>query len=174
MRTVVGARECPRLLGVRRVAPIVVGVVVVLALPSEAAPQLDARTATVRLVSIETYSKVFTDRPPINQASRGDVILVASTLRNATAQLGRPKGAAVGEDTVVVTIRSRTEADVIVESTLPGGTVRGAGRVRLGSKQTFLVTGGSGRFARARGTGESTALGPNSSGRLKVYRLRLP
>jgi hypothetical protein len=159
---------------VKWVAPIAVSLTVVLALPAQAVRQLDARTMTIRLVSTETYSKVFTDRPPINQASKGDVILVASTLRNAVAQFGRPKGAVVGEDTVVFTIHTRTEADVIVESNLPGGWLRGAGRVRFGPKQTFSVTGGRGRFAKARGTGESTALGPNSSRRLKLYRLRLP
>jgi hypothetical protein len=159
---------------VQWVASIGVSLAVVLALPAQAVRQLDARTMTIRLVSTETYSKVFTDRPPINQASKGDVILVASTLRNAVAQFGRPKGAVVGDDTVVFTIRSRTEADVIVESDLPGGWLRGAGRVRFGPKQTFLVTGGRRRFAKARGTGESTALGPNSSRRLRLYRLRLP
>lgn len=156
------------------VAPIVVSLVVVLAPPAHAVRQRDARTMTIRLVSIETYSKVFTDRPPINQASRGDVILVASTLRNAVAQFGRAKGRVVGDDTVVFTVRSRTEADVIVETNLPGGWLRGTGRVRFGPKQTFPVTAGRGRFAGARGTGESAAVGPNSGRRLKLYRLRLP
>ena len=154
------------------VAPIAVSLAVVLALPAQA--ELDARTLTIRLVSTETHSKVFTDRPPINRASNGDVILVASTLRNAVEQFGRPKGAVVGDDTVVFTIRSRTEAHVVVETNLPGGWLRGAGRVRFGPKQAFPVTGGRGRFAKARGTGESTALGPASSRRLKLYRLRLP
>ena len=107
--------------------PIAVSITVVLALPAQAERRLDARTMTIRLVSTETYSKVFTDRPPINQASKGDVILVAPTLRNAVAQFGWPKGAVVGDDTVVFTIRSRTEADVIVESDLPGGWLRGDG-----------------------------------------------
>ena len=157
-----------------RAASFLVSLTVVLAVPTQAERRLDAQTMTLRLVSTEAYSKVFTDRPPINQAGKGDVILVASRLRNAVAQFGRPKGALVGDDIVVFTIRSRTEADVIVNSTLPGGALHGAGRVRLGPKQTFAVTGGKGRFAKARGTGESTALGPNSGRRLKVYRLRLP
>ena len=63
-------------------------------------------TMTIRLVSTETYSKVFTDRPPIEQNSKGDVILVGSTLRNAVAQFGRPKGAVVGDDIVIFTIRT--------------------------------------------------------------------
>ena len=64
---------------------------------------------TIRLVSTETYSKVFTDRRPINQASKGRCDSGGLDARNAVAQFSRPKGAVVGDDTVVFTIRSRTE-----------------------------------------------------------------
>jgi hypothetical protein len=153
----------------------VLGSLIVLTLPAQAAPPGEAAPITIRLISLETYSKVLTDRAPTNEASEGDVLVVGSTLRNAVAQFGRSKGAAVGEDTAVFTIRSRTRADVIVESTLPGGWLRAAGRVRLGPKQTYPVTGGRGRFANARGTGEAVALVHQGQGnrRLKVYRLAL-
>jgi hypothetical protein len=159
---------------VKWVPPIAVSLFVVLALPAQAVRQADIRTMTIRLVSTDADSRFLTDRPPLEQAGKGDVIVVDSTLRNAVAQFGRAKGAVVGNDTVIFTIRSRTDADVIVESSLPGGWLRAGGRARLGPKQTYSVTGGGGRFAGARGTGESVALGPSSNRRLKLYRLRLP
>jgi hypothetical protein len=155
---------------------LALGGLIILTLPAHAARQGEATTMTIRLISTETYAKVLTDRAPTNEASRGDVIVVGSTLRNAVAQFGRPKGAAVGEDTVIFTMRSRTRAEVIVESTLPGGWLRAAGRVRLGPRQTYPVTGGRGRFANARGTGESVAYTVRQgqgNRRLKVYRLVL-
>ncbi len=157
------------------VRTLALGSLIVLTLPAPAAPQGEATTMTIRLISTATYSKVLTDRPPTNEASKGDVLVVGSALRNAVAQFGRSKGAAVGKDTVILTIRSRTRADVIVESTLPGGWLRAAGHVRLGPRQTYPVTGGRGRFANARGTGEAIALVHEGQGnkRLKVYRLVL-
>ena len=124
------------------VRTLALGSLIVLTLPAPAAPQGEATTMTIRLISTATYSKVLTDRPPTNEASKGDVLVVGSALRNAVAQFGRSKGAAVGKDTVILTIRSRTRADVIVESTLPGGWLRAAGHVRLGPRQTYPVTGG--------------------------------
>jgi hypothetical protein len=130
---------------------------------------------TIRLISTDRVdAKIITDRAPVGQASTGDLIVTTATLRNAVPQFGRRKGVIVGSDTTVFRIRSRTQADLIVETDLPGGSLRGAGRVRLGPEQTYRVTGGKGRFAKARGTGESLALGPQSSRRLKIYRLRLP
>jgi hypothetical protein len=75
---------------------LVLGGLIILTLPAHAAPQADATRMTIRLLSTETYSKVLTDRAPTNETSRGDVIVVGSTLRNAVAQFGRPKGAAGG------------------------------------------------------------------------------
>jgi hypothetical protein len=129
----------------------------VITLPAHAAGHDESAKLTVRLVSTDAYSKVLADRAPANEVSKGDVIVVESKLRNAVAQFGRPKGAVVGGTTWVFTIRTPASAHLIVLSRLPGGDLRGAGRVRLGPKQTFSVTGGSGRFANARGTGESVA-----------------
>ena len=98
---------------------------------------------TIRLISTDTGSTVLTERPPIGQASKGDFIVVSAKLRNAGAQFGRPKSAVVGNASYVFTFRSQTVADVIVESTLPGGRLRTAGPARLNTgKHTFTVTGG--------------------------------
>ena len=132
------------------------------------------RRAPSKRAATITLTRAVDDR--LNEASEGDALIVESTLRNAVGQFGRAKGALVGQDTVFLTLRSPRYADVIVESKLPGGSLRAAGRVRLGPRQTYRVTGGRGRFAHARGTGAAVALVHEGQGnrRLKVYRLVLP
>jgi hypothetical protein len=157
------------------VRSLALGTLIALALPAQS-EQADATTITIRLISTTTDGKVLTDRAPMHEVSKGDLLIVESTLRNAVAQFGRPKGAVVGYDSVIFQMRSRTQADVTVESRLPGGWLLAGGRVRLGARQTYPVTGGRGRFANARGTGEAVALVRQGQGdrRLKTYRLRLP
>jgi len=60
--------------------------------PTDGARRVGAETMTIRLVPTATDSTVLTDRPPIRQVSKGDVLVVWSKLRNAVAQFGRPKG----------------------------------------------------------------------------------
>jgi hypothetical protein len=132
---------------------------------------------TIRLVSTATDSTVLTDRPPTRQVSKGDVLVVWSKLRNAVAQFGRPKGAVVGDAASTFRILSGTDAEVTVVANLPGGMLRAEGRSRLGGKQSYAVTGGHGRFAKAHGRVESVAIGSrwgSSDRRLDVYRLQLP
>ena len=149
-----------------------------LALPVHAASHAATRTITLRLISTTHEGKTLVDRAPKHVVSKGDVIVTSSLLRNAVAQLGRPKGAVVGGDSATFTILTNTHADLKVEMSLPGGTLLWAGgRVRLGAVQTYAVTGGTGRFARARGTGESRAVVTRSGSadrRTKVYHLRGP
>ena len=150
---------------------------VCVALPVQAASHADTRTITIRLISTGYEGQTLVDRAPMQVVSKGDVIVATSFLRNAVAQFGRAKGAVVGGDSATFTVLTTTHADLRVEVSLPGGTLRAGGRVRLGSVQTYAVTGGTGRFARARGTGESRALASKWGGgnrRMNVYRLRLP
>ena len=164
---------------VRRVSRTLVAALLcmlLVALPVQAAPHAGTRTITIRLISTPYSAETIVDRAPKHLASKGDVIVTTSFLRNAIAQLGRPKGAVVGGDSATFTILTSTHADLSVEMSLPGGTLRAGGRVRLGHVQTYPVTGGTGRFAHARGTGESRALASkwgSSNRRLKVYRVRL-
>jgi hypothetical protein len=153
---------------------LVLGLVVLLAFPAHGARQTKTASMTIRLVSTETYSKTLTDRPPISQVSKGDLVLVESTLRNAVAQFGLAKGAVVGNERAIFKVRSSSQADLVVESDLPRGSLRAEGRIHFGGKQTYAVTGGLGRFAHARGTGEARALGCHCNRRLKTYRLQLP
>jgi hypothetical protein len=152
---------------------VALGGLIVLLLPATARPT-DRSTVTIRLISTTIDVRVLRDRAPIREDSKGDVVVLRSTLRNAVAQLGRPKGAVVGHDTVVFTILTpNRRADMTVQSELPGGRLLAGGIVRLGRRQTYPVTGGSGRFANAHGTGETVALGVSGDRRSKVYRLVL-
>jgi hypothetical protein len=147
------------------------------ALPVQAAPLAGTRMITVRLVSTGYEGQTVVDRAPKRVLSKGDVIVTTSFLRNGVAQFGRPKGVVVGGDHATFTILTSTHADLRVEMSLPGGTLRAGGRVRLGPTQTYAVTGGTGRFVHARGTGESRSVANkwgSGNRRLKVYRLRLP
>ena len=147
------------------------------ALPVHAASNAGTRTITIRLISTTYDAKTIADQAPKNVASKGDVIVTTSWLRNAIAQFGLPKGAVVGGDNATFTILTNTQADLRLEMSLPGGTLRAGGRVRLGPVQTYPVTGGTGKFVHARGTGESRALASkwgSSDARVQVYRLQFP
>jgi hypothetical protein len=134
-------------------------------------------TTTINLISGNARESV-TDKAPKELArgvaSRGDVIQGTSVLRNAVRQFGKPSGAVVGRDSYSFTFVSPTEAVIDVRVQLPGGTLRARGRMRVsqGDRIVVTVTGGTGKFAGARGTGEARALSPNES--LNVYRLRFP
>jgi hypothetical protein len=146
------------------------------ALPVQAAPHVGTRMITVRLISAGYEGQTVVDRAPKHALSKGDVIVTTSFLRNAVAQFERPKGAVVGGDSATFTILTSTQAELKVEMSLPGGTLRAGGHVRLGPTQTYAVTGGTGRFVHARGTGESRAVANkwgSGNRRLTVYRLRL-
>jgi hypothetical protein len=143
-------------------------------LPVQAAGAREA-SRTIRLVSVATGLQVRVDKPPTQELSRGDVVRITSVLRNEVAQFGRPKGAAVGRDVGTLTIVSATRADVAGTATLPGGTIRFAGRSTVSSpRETIAVIGGTGTFAGARGTLEVTSLGTGGTRARNVYRLRLP
>jgi hypothetical protein len=134
-------------------------------------------TTTINLISGNARESV-TDKAPKELArgvaSRGDVIRGTSVLRNAVRQFGKPSGAVVGRDSYSFTFVSPTEAVIAVRVVLPGGTLIARGRMRVsqGDRIVVTVTGGTGKFAGARGTGEARALSPNES--LNVYRLRFP
>lgn len=170
-------RQCPdrgiRYAHVTRALILAVSILLA-ACPLQAASQVHARTITIRLIATEDSAKRIEDRAPEFVTSKGDVIVVNSLLRNAVAQLGRPKGAVVGGDSATFTVLTTRQGDLSIEMRLPGGILWAGGRVRFGPVQTYSVTGGTERFRHARGTGESRAVGTSGNRRLKVYRLRLP
>jgi hypothetical protein len=134
----------------------------------------DSKAMTIRVTSTTTALEVVKDRAPTNVLSAGDVIRARSTLRNAAAQFGRPKGAVVGRDVGVVTLVSSTEGNVKVTTSLPGGTIRSSGKDTPVPNQSLRVIGGTGTFAGARGVLEVRTLDLRSRRALNVYRLQLP
>ena len=144
---------------------------VVSALPAHAARSSEFRTMTIRLISVTTQSEILVDRAPKNSFGIGDVIWTKSTLRNQVAQFGRSKGSLVGTDVATFTFVSNAKGDVKLTTTLPGGTLRAAGRVGPGQVGSIRVLGGTGAFAGAHGVCETLNQGRD---RVNVYRLQLP
>ena len=141
------------------------------AIPAQGA---DSKSMTIRLTSATTAVEVLRDREPTNVVSAGDVLRARSTLRNAVAQFGRPKGAVVGRDVGVVTMVAAAEGNVKVIATLPGGTIRLSGRDTAVPNESLRVTGGTGKFAGALGVVAVRLLDVRIRRALNVYRLQLP
>ena len=144
------------------------------ALPAQAAQHAESEATTIRLVSITTKYRVLVDTARKGEPDAGDVVWARSTLRNAVPQFGKPKGAIVGSDVGTFTVVSGSVGDVKVAVTLPGGTLRTAGRIRDNTVQVTRVTGGTGTYAGARGTCEVRPIGASAHKASNVYRLRLP
>jgi hypothetical protein len=149
--------------------------VLAIALPSQAALDTQATTLTIRLVSVTTQVRLQRDVAPKNVASKGDVLWQKSVLRNAVAQFGKPKGALVGSDTGTMTLVSARVVDTKGTAVLPGGTIRFAGRItEAASEENISVTGGTGRYAGAKGRLEVRSLDASGTKTTNVYRLTLP
>jgi hypothetical protein len=157
----------------RRVVVLMCGVLVV-AFAAQAAPASESKSMTIRLVSITTRYKVLKDVAPKNEFNKGDVLWARSTLRNEVAQFVRPKGAVVGSDISTFRAVSAVAGDMRVIATLPGGTLRAAGRISQGHLQRVAVLGGTGVFAGARGVAVTTPLDASGDRARNVYRLQLP
>jgi len=148
-----------------------------IALPAQAGRQNARAALTIRLIVTPASSRFLIDHAPKAYPSKGDVLRETSTLRNAVVQFGRPKGAIVGRDTWITTIVIAPFGTASVKSTtsVPGGTIRGAGAVNFANTaSTFRVLGGTGRYANARGTISLRNLDANGKRGLGVYRLQLP
>jgi hypothetical protein len=141
------------------------------AIPAQGAA---SKAMTLRLTSTTTALELVKDSEPTNVLSTGDVVRARSTLRNAVAQFGRPKGTVVGRDVGVVTMVSSAEGTVKVTATLPGGTIRSTGKDTAVPNQSLRVVGGTGKFAGARGVLAVRTLDVRSRRALNVYRLQLP
>ena len=109
------------------------------------------------------------DKPP-KGPSRGDRLLARSRLLNVARQFGKPAGALVGRDQALMTLTSGRAGRVAGIATLPGGTIRFGGAIRLDAAQSIPVIGGTGRYAKARGT---LFVGDGDSP-INTYHLRLP
>src|SRR6516162_1145848 len=61
---------------------------------------------TLRFVWTQSKERLAVDLPPKGKVNRGDVINARSVLRNAVAQLDRPKGAVVGHEVAILRVVS--------------------------------------------------------------------
>src|SRR5437867_9194123 len=130
-----------------------------------------AQSTIVIRLNLEDVSRRLTDRPP-KGPSAGDTELTTSRLRNAVAQLGRPKGAYVGSDRVMITVLGPKSGTIDGVVKLPGGTIKLRGRLRVLAHGAIApLDGGTGAFAGARGTAST---GRADGKVLQVYRVRLP
>ena len=154
----------------RRPLLILAGTLVAVAAPAAAAPA--AGTPRVLLViqvkSVDAGTRV--DDSPPKGISKGDRLFERSRLLNVRKQFGKPAGALVGRDRTLVTLIAGKTGRVDGTATLPGGTIRFGGMVRLDTPPTIPVLGGTGRYAKARGT---LVVGDGDSP-LNTYHLRLP
>ena len=129
--------------------------------------KLFSKDGTVRLV----------DTTPPKGASAGDYISASSSLRNAVAQFGKPRGALVGSDRGRLDLLTPTTSGARVVATLPGGSIAYGGGWKNGAdRQVLRVVGGTGRFAKATGTCVVTRAPRNPYGAdsLNVFTLQLP
>src|SRR5262245_37911270 len=111
-----------------KLLPAILVSVLLLALPAQGSPRGESKVQTIRLISRTVKTRVLLDRAP-KGASKGDKVWEKSNLRNAVAQLGRPKGALVGSDVAVATLISAARTRLEVTATLPGGKIRAAGTI---------------------------------------------
>lgn len=155
-----------------RYAALILGGVLLLALPAQAAHRTESKIRTIQLVSRTVSAKLVVDRAP-KGLSKGDKISETSSLRNAVPQFGRPKDALVGSDVAVMTLISAVRTKITVTVTLPGGTIRTAGTVS-DDRQKIPVVGGTGVFAGARGMSDVQSLSADDRLALNIYRLRFP
>ena len=155
----------------RRLAGLI-GLIAPLALASTAAAaspasQTPRKTLVIVVKSITTAS-IPHDKAP-KGASKGDSVVLRDRLVNVRKLFGKPAGATVGRDEGVLSFRSATSGTFEGMATLPGGTIRLHGVAQDGT-QSFSVTGGTGKYAHARGT---VIVGSGTSP-LNTYRLSVP
>jgi hypothetical protein len=146
---------------------------VTLALPLGAGAQSQQTQLVIKLLSIS--SGTTHDLAP-KGPSVGDWETEHSILYNAAPQFDRPVGAKVGSDSGKTVITGLPASAVVHGITrLPGGTLIVSGHPRfINGGELNPVTGGTGRFAGARGTGFAINLAPPRGGRQKainVYRI---
>jgi hypothetical protein len=137
------------------------------------------RTLVFTVRSVQTYTNAV-DVPPngfsSGRFSAGDYISIRDNLFNRAPQLGKPTGAKVGTDQSRLTFLGSTQAEVVGSASLPGGTVSFKGRVsaRVIGVISLAITGGTGRYAGARGKVTEPASDTNAQDATNTYHLILP
>jgi len=129
-----------------------------------------AEKLTIAFTSVSVSAKP-TDLPP-KGTSKGDTIVLRDRLLNGKALFGKANGAFVGSDHGTMTFTGPHTARFSGVAVLPGGTLRLNGSVvPVANGLVIPVTGGTGRFAKAKGfvvVGHGDKRAPNT------YVLTLP
>jgi hypothetical protein len=152
----------------------ILAVVVVAGLVAPVSGGSASSVVNLRFVSVTTWTKHH-DLAPQGD-SRGDWQAARDNLRNAVPQFGKPVKALVGTDAATMTlvriVGLKYTFRVKGVAHLPGGTVSFGGRftTTFQAPITVAVTGGTGRFAGARGT---TTNHPGKS-TINTFHLLLP
>jgi hypothetical protein len=135
-----------------------------------AAPSAQGGRLTIVVTSVALSAKP-TDVAP-KGTSKGDTIEYRDRLVNAKHQFGRAKGAVVGSDHGTMTFTGAHTATFSGVAVLPGGTLELRGRVvSVGKSFAIPVSGGTGRFAKAKGY---VLVGPGAKRALNTYMLSVP
>ena len=153
----------------RRLLAMLAGTLAVVAAPAAAAPAVGGppQLLVIQVRSIE--AGVNADDKPPRGLSKGDRLLERSP-RERPQAVRQAAGALVGRDRALVILTSTRSGRVVGVATLPDGTIRFGGLIRLDAAESIPVTGGTGRYAKARGT---LFVGDGDSP-LNTYHLRLP
>jgi hypothetical protein len=153
-----------------RLLAMLAGALVVVAAPAVAAPTAGGPTQLLVIQVKSVAAGASADDKAPKGPSRGDRLLERSRLLNVRTQFGKPAGALVGRDQALVILAGPRSGRIAGVATLPGGTIRFGGVMRLDGVDSIPVTGGTGRYARARGT---LFVGKGDTP-LNTYHLRLP
>jgi hypothetical protein len=130
-------------------------------------------TPTSLVIRLKSHvSASFTDDHPPKGDSNGDRYLVRDDLINMRKQFGKGVGAIVGHDSGIIILTGPKKGSITGIAVLPDGKIRFKGPLSLTSVPgpPLTVTGGTGRYAQARG---KVVIGPGGYP-LNTYRLTLP
>jgi hypothetical protein len=127
-------------------------------------------TLVIKLKSHVTTS--FNDDHPPKGDSKGDRYLVRDDLVNVAKQFGKGVGAVVGHDSGIIIVTAPKKGTISGVAILPNGKIRFEGPLNLTSVPgpPLEITGGSGRYAQARG---KVVIGAGDFP-LNTYHLTLP
>src|SRR4051794_1598739 len=138
-----------------------------------------SRVVVITVKSVQTGAVVVVDAPPkgirAGKFSAHDVVVERDILFNRVRQLGLRAGAKVGTDQLRATFLNSRTANAVGSATFPGGTVRFQGRIAAEASTSGLtVTGGTGKYAGARGSVTEPASDSDPKNATNTYHLLLP
>jgi len=111
-------------------------------------------TPTALVIRLKSHVRTsFNDDTPPKGDSKGDRYLVRDDLINVVTQFGKRPGAIIGHDSGIITLSGPRTASIVGVAVLPDGRISFKGALSLSSTPgpPLTVTGGTGRYAQARG-----------------------